>query len=154
MTWKDVHLWAKHVTDWSSDNLAKQEAIRSEGWTLLRGQALQWVNQQLSDEETRALKVSYTTFVKGVVKQFGIRPEEAGEWLTKRTYTLEINQKDESIRTFAMELFNYYLDYIEHYTRSYLKEKQKALVNTLKASPNRSTATLLAEQGQKEDIAY
>lgn len=105
LSWTDVHIWKTRIEEWVASDEKKAEAIREHGWNLFRGTALDWWDQQLSPEDKRALKVSYSAFLTGVMERFGTRPEEAQKWLDKHSYTVEMNKADESVRQYAMELF-------------------------------------------------
>jgi hypothetical protein len=106
LCYTDVNLWIQRVQDMSTYP-ERAEELREGMWNLLRGEALNWYQHQLSDEERRNLKVSVNAWTAKIRERFGIKLSEADKWMQENSYTETANLKGESVRTFAMELFKY-----------------------------------------------
>lgn len=102
----DANLWVDRIREWA-DTAEKMTAVATQAHTLLRGEAFSWWQLQLSETDKQAVRGNYQRLLDRVKDRFGIRLDEAGDWLDKNPYTLADNQKDLSIRKWAMDVFRY-----------------------------------------------
>lgn len=102
----DANLWVERISEWA-DTPDKKEAVSARAHTLLRGEAFSWWELQLADSDKTAIRDNYNRLLERVKARFGIKHDDAGEWLNKNPYTLADNQKDKPIRKWAMDVFRY-----------------------------------------------
>ncbi|KAH7026634.1 uncharacterized protein B0I36DRAFT_434029 [Microdochium trichocladiopsis] len=102
----DANLWIDRVQEWA-DTPEKTLAIAAGAHTLLRGEAFSWWQLQLSDEDKKSVRNNYQRLLDKVKARFGIKLDEAGQWLDSHPYTLSDNHKDTPIRKWAMDVFRY-----------------------------------------------
>ncbi|KAK4242969.1 hypothetical protein C7999DRAFT_36709, partial [Corynascus novoguineensis] len=107
LCFRDIYLWTARIQDIVKDSPERHERLRREMWSLFRGSALQWYEQQLSATEKAALCVSVETWITRLKQEFGIKRHEAEAWLLNNRYTAQKNHDRVPVRFFAMECFKY-----------------------------------------------
>jgi hypothetical protein len=103
--YRDVELWIAHIQ--RSCFTQPQNVIASSLATLLRGSAAVWYQQQLSRTEQTQLDHDLNNWFLRLRKQFGIKYEDAGTWLTDKVYSMEDCFFNKPVRSFALDCFKY-----------------------------------------------
>ena len=107
--YRDFHIWWRNVAATASGDLVKENVLRRELHSLLRGAALQWYHAQLDKTEQIGLRVDLAIWKRALEKRFGIKPEDASAWFhsQKSRFSKDDSILGRPIRTYAMDVARY-----------------------------------------------